>query len=301
MHGICSTGFARGATLFLGCGLGAVSALSAFRNGNTLGADNIDKIVFGSGFVFVVALTWVLPTLADDWRARRKFGGALFLMLVWAACLVFAVWNAVGFTALHRGHAVAGRETGMERYDLAKADIARLEADIATAKASKEGAAIYKRTSACASATEEASIKFCASLAGREAELASAKLTVKAGKPGSADPQSEVVSWATGYHPADLGRAFPIAFGILVELGAIAAFYAALGGESKLEAPMPPREAYAAPEPTSRLLETIDVKPVRVAKKREILALPAPGIRLRLDGKIDQRCSFARAAKKMSA
>jgi hypothetical protein len=229
MHSLCSTGAARVATLVFGIGLAAVSGISAFRNGNTLGADEIDKIVFGSGFVFVVGLTWFLPTLAEDRFRSRNFVGAGFISVVWVFAMLFAVWNAVGFTALHRTGAVAGRATNIDRFDMASRDLTRLDAEIEAAKSQK----VYGRTGGCTDVTADLSKQFCSALSEKEAARARAKATIDAGKPGSADPQSEVVSWVTGYNPSDLGKAFPVAFGVLVELGAIVAFYAGLGGQPR--------------------------------------------------------------------
>jgi len=282
--------------LFVGLACGAVSAMSAFENGLTQGTTDLAKLVFGVGFVAIVIATWFAPIVAEEALRERQYLRWSIIMLPWLGAVIFTVTNAIGYASLHRTDSVSGREQGLQQYERAEASLIRLGGDIAVMKASK----LFARSAGCGNDTAPESITFCNAYRAKAAEMRQAEQILAKPKPGSIDPQADSIALWFGTDAKATAQRLPGSFAITLEIVAMMAFYAAMGGRKADPAPIPAMELSVDPEPSSGLLETVPEKPAKLTRQKTPLALPAPGILLRKDGQIDGRCAMARRTRKIA-
>jgi len=249
--------------LVAGCGiaLGAVCAVAAYHNG--LALDSALGLWFGIGFAAVVVMSWLMWPVAS-WSARLgNTAQAKACKLAWAPLALFVVANAVMFVASHRTETVGGKTMEIERYEAAKAERVRLLADLETVKTSP----LWAASSGCTIRTI-GSKKLCDRSAEIEEGLKDAGKTLAAGKPASADAGAETLAWVLGGDAAKVGRAWPIAVAVALELAASFAMKLAL---SPWGAPRR-REAAPAPGTFTHVVELLRASPegVLAASVREL-------------------------------
>ncbi|KAI93549.1 hypothetical protein T281_16075 [Rhodomicrobium udaipurense JA643] len=254
--------------LVAGCGvaLGAVCAVAAYHNG--LALDGALGLWFGVGFAAVVVMSWLMWPVAS-WSARLgNTGQAKACKIAWAPLALFVVANAVMFVASHRTETVGGKAMEIERYEVAKAERERLLTELGTVKTSP----LWTASSGCTIRTIGAK-KLCDRSSEIETGLKEAGKALAAGKPASADAGAETLAWVLGGDAAKVGRAWPIAVAVALELAASFAMKLALspwGTPRRREAAQ--GDAVAAPGTLTYVVELVRARPegVLAASVREL-------------------------------
>lgn len=279
-----STSPIRGASLAIGTALGAVSAAAGFDNGSTLGSTAFSQLLYGVGFVAIVALTWVLPPYIGEFWSKGQYLASVICGVAAIGFALIVIAFSAGNAAKHRTNGVAEREALIKAYARAEKELEGVRVELTAAREAK----LFKRTASCGNDTEDASRVFCDNYRRLDARRAAAE-TVLASKPMPADPQAEMLAWATGFDQATIAKGWPLALSITVEIGAILAFWLAAASGTTLPSPQEARRAAITLEATT--IAPKGKTPVHALPRKAEgqFILPAPkGIRMNLDGRLNK-------------
>ncbi|MFT4079317.1 MAG: hypothetical protein QM659_08410 [Rhodomicrobium sp.] len=225
--------------------IGGIAAAANFRFGQTLGGQSeVDALLFGAGGVALVALNFIMPGAAAGAARRGARIQQAVCIGLFAVCAAFTLTSSVGFSSSHRADYAGDRAQAAERFERAKADVARLEGDLATMKASAK----YQDSAGCAD-VRSWQREFCAAVSAKEAEMARTKAVMSAGRPAAIDAQAETLAALMGYKSQDVSTALSVSLAVVYELVASLGFYAvAHGGPVKAARIM---RLEPAPDPVS--------------------------------------------------
>lgn len=209
--------------LIAACGLiiGAVCAVAAYHNGVSMDAKL--GIWFGLGFAAVVCLSWLMWPAAIWSLHLGNDAQAAACKIAWAPLAIFVAANAVMFVAEHRTEKVGIKTVAIEAYNEAKEEHERLIGELAVIKENPAWIA----SSGCTAAAYGAK-KLCERKAAVEIGIKAAKEKMDGGRPGSADAGAETLAWVLNSDPIKVGKAWPIAIALALEIAASFAMKLAL-------------------------------------------------------------------------
>lgn len=228
-----STSVSRAALLVTGTVVGAYCAGTAYMNG-AASAPGLAGIALGAAGAAVACGSWFLLPEAKQLAQEGSKLAAKVVSLGWLMCTLFVLWNAVGFTAFHRTEKVGNASQKIAAYDRADAQLQSASADLEEQRKNKRWAS----TNGCTNATVAESVTFCNQVASTKSNISTAQYVLKEGRPGTSDPQGEIISFALGnIGPALVGKLTPLIWALTQELAMSLFFYIALR----------PRKAAASP------------------------------------------------------
>lgn len=177
--------------VLLAVGVMAVSAVVNARYGMSLARDGFDQQVMMAVAVFAdvgKAVSWIFFAGA---LMRRDVLASLASLLIFAACLTYAVSGSLGYVAMNRAQSTAtvesksdnaiGIKTDLQRDEAARKALGMVEPAAVIGKQieAKKQDRKYTLSKQCTEATAEASRAFCAELALLEADQLKAETAAK--------------------------------------------------------------------------------------------------------------------------
>lgn len=254
---------ARACLLVAGIAGGAYCAGTAFLNGLE-GAGGLAGYAMGVSGAAVAFGSWfILPEaakLADEGRR----GEALVARLGWVMCTVFVLWNATGFTALHRTEKTGNAQVSIEAYDRAAQQLTAAQSELALAKTNARWAA----SASCTDATVEKTKAFCAQVAVIKSNISTAQLILSKGRPGAADAPAEAIGFVLQLNPALVGKLDPVLKALVQELAMSLFLLLALRDRKKAAPAVQPTVVAAPSVDLEALLGHIDTAQAEVAAAR---------------------------------
>lgn len=204
---------ARACMLVAGLAGGAYCAGTAVMNGLN-GAEGWAGYALGLSGGAVAFGSWFILPFATAVKREGDGFTALMMRLGWVMCTAFVLWNATGFTALHRTEKAGASEHKIAEYTRADRQLKSAEADLETAKKDSRWAS----TGACTNATVEKSKAFCGQVAVIRSNISTAQYILQQGRPGSADAQAEAIGFVLRLNPALVAQLDPVLKALVQEL-----------------------------------------------------------------------------------
>lgn len=258
-----------------------VSAVMNFRFGHTLGAETIDRVLYGLASLASDGLKIILP-FAIGWAfAERRRLAAFLGVALFVVCIAYSVVSAMGFAAVNRAKTGAAIAVAAERYEDLQRERDRLRNALDRAGGRPDLSAIaleierlqghrrWAATQSCTNATVQRSITFCnryrsalarqASAAalekrieGLEAALGQvlAELKTVDGRAVAADkdPQVSMLSTLFGANADQVKLGLALLITALVELGSALGFFISMSHLRRHHAVAPPIDITPAEE-----------------------------------------------------
>lgn len=255
---------ARACMLVAGLAGGAYCAGTAVMNGLS-GAEGWAGYALGLSGGAVAFGSWFILPFATAVKREGDGFTALMMRLGWVMCTAFVLWNATGFTALHRTEKAGASEHKIAEYTRADRQLKSAEADLETAKKD----ARWASTGACTNATVEKSKAFCGQVAVIRSNISTAQYILQQGRPGSADAQAEAIGFVLQLNPALVAKLDPVLKALVQELAMslflFCAFRPSRRREGAQERPATVEVAVASAPDLTPLLELISEAQAAIA------------------------------------
>lgn len=258
---------ARACMLVAGLAGGAYCAGTAVMNGLS-GAEGWAGYALGLSGGAVAFGSWFILPFATVVKREGDGFTALMMRLGWVMCTAFVLWNATGFTALHRTEKAGASEHKIAEYARADRQLKSAEADLEVAKKD----ARWASTAACTNATVDKSRAFCGQVAVIKSNISTAQYILHQGRPGSADAQAEAIGFVLQLNPALVAKLDPVLKALVQELAMslflFCAFRPSRRREGVQERPAAVEVAVACSPDLTPLLELISEAQAAIAAAR---------------------------------
>jgi len=203
----------RACLLVAGLAGGAYCGSTAFLNGLE-GATGWAGYALATSGLSVAFGSWFILPFAAHVSSEGARGEAWMLRFGWALCTAFVLWNATGFTAIHRTEKVSTSQVSIDAYNRAETRLSEATAELNEYKKNKR----WEATNGCSNATVDKSREFCGQVAVTKSNISTAETTLAKGRPGAADAQAESIGWLLQLNPALVSKLDPVLKALIQEI-----------------------------------------------------------------------------------